>query len=57
LVAELGEEELAAFADWFERLQSERWDKRIEADADAGKLDKLADKALAAHRAGHTQAL
>ena len=56
-VAELSEDELKAFAKWFEELQAERWDKQIEADAKAGKLDKFAEKALAEHRAGRTRPL
>jgi hypothetical protein len=56
-VAELSPEELKAFTAWFEELQAERWDRQIEADAKAGKLDKLAEKALADHRAGRTRPL
>jgi hypothetical protein len=56
-VAELSKEELKAFAEWFAELQAERWDRQIEADAKAGKLDKFAEKALADHRAGRTRAL
>ncbi|MDX8496300.1 hypothetical protein RFN29_32760 [Mesorhizobium sp. VK22B] len=40
-VAELSPEDLKAFATWFEELQADRWDKQIEADAKAGRLDKL----------------
>ena len=46
-VAELGKEELKAFAEWFAELQAERWDRQIEADAKAGKLDRLVAKAKA----------
>lgn len=56
-VAELSKEELAAFAEWFAELQAERWDKQIEADAKAGKLDKLAEQALADIRAGRVRPL
>ncbi|PBC03616.1 hypothetical protein [Mesorhizobium sp. WSM3860] len=56
-VAELSLEELKAFAAWFEALQADLWDKQIEADAKAGRLDKLADQALADHRAGRTRPL
>ncbi|PBB20318.1 hypothetical protein [Mesorhizobium sp. WSM4313] len=54
-VAELSPEELKAFAAWFEALQADLWDKKIEADAKAGRLDKLAEQALADHRAGRTR--
>ncbi|MDX8447759.1 hypothetical protein [Mesorhizobium captivum] len=40
-VAELSPEDLKAFATWFEELQADMWDKQIEADAKAGRLDKL----------------
>ncbi|MFT4181345.1 MAG: hypothetical protein QM636_05430 [Rhizobium sp.] len=56
-VVELGPEDFRAFAEWFETLQASRWDKQMEADAAAGKLDRLADKALADFRAGKTKAL
>ncbi|UVK41094.1 hypothetical protein LHFGNBLO_002650 [Mesorhizobium sp. AR10] len=56
-VADLSPEELKAFAAWFEALQADMWDRQIEADAKAGRLDKLAEQALADHRAGRTRPL
>jgi len=56
-VASLSPEELKAFAAWFEALQADMWDRQIEADAKAGRLDKLAEQALADHRAGRTRPL
>ncbi|MET3592326.1 MULTISPECIES: hypothetical protein [Mesorhizobium] len=56
-VAELSPEDLKAFATWFEELQADMWDKQIEADAKTGRLDKLAEQALADHRAGRTRPL
>ncbi len=56
-VAELSPEELKAFAAWFESLQADLSDKQIKADAKAGRLDKLAEQALADHRAGRTRPL
>jgi hypothetical protein len=50
-------EELKAFTDWFDEFRSDQWDRQIEADAKAGKLDKLAAEALAHHRAGRTKPL
>lgn len=50
-------EEFKAFERWFAELQAERWDRQIEADAEAGRLDKLAAQALADHRAGRTRPL
>ncbi|BCM21169.1 MAG: hypothetical protein EKK31_25560 [Hyphomicrobiales bacterium] len=51
-VAELSPEELKAFAAWFEALQADLWDKQIEADAKAGRLDKLVAEARAEIAAG-----
>jgi hypothetical protein len=56
-VAELSPEELKAFAVWFEALRSDMWDRQMEVDAKAGRLDKLAEQALADHRAGRTRPL
>ncbi|UCI10151.1 hypothetical protein [Mesorhizobium sp. B1-1-8] len=56
-IAELSPDELKAFAAWFEELQADMWDRQIGADAKAGRLDKLAEQALADHRAGRTRPL
>lgn len=45
-VAELPASELAQFRAWFEEFDSARFDEKIERDAKAGKLDRLADEAL-----------
>lgn len=51
-VAELAPDEMKAFTAWFEELKADLWDLQIEADAKAGKLDRLAEEALADLRAG-----
>jgi ABC-type phosphate transport system auxiliary subunit len=56
-VTELTQQEFSAFAEWFERLQMERWDRQLEADAASGKLDQFADEALAEFRAKKTRPL
>ena len=56
-VAGLPQEELDAFAAWFDAFREEAWDRRIVRDAKAGKLDALAQEALAEHRAGRTRPL
>lgn len=53
-VEELSDEEMKSFAAWFEEL---RWDRQIEEDAKNGKLDRLAEEALADIRAGRTRPL
>ena len=54
-VQRLNPDELAAFRDWFRRYDSDEWDKEIERDISAGRLDKLAEEAIAAHKAGRTR--
>lgn len=56
-VATLAPQELARFRDWFARFDAERFDDKIERDAKAGKLDRLADEAVAEHRKGLTREL
>lgn len=56
-IAALSRKELKAFAKWFEAFQADVWDKQIEADAKAGRLDEFAKKALAEVRAGNFRRL
>jgi hypothetical protein len=56
-VRALSSEEFATFREWFREFDAEIWDREIEADAHAGKLDALADRALSDHRAGKTSSL
>jgi hypothetical protein len=51
-VASLPAEELTAFARWFEEYMADEWDRRIEADAAAGRLDEAGRKADADFEAG-----
>ncbi len=51
-VQQLSADELAAFRRWFAEFDAEVWDRQIESDAKAGKLDSLADRARDAHAAG-----
>lgn len=46
-IKSLSQTELAEFERWFEEYRADLWDKQIEADVQAGKLDKLADEAIA----------
>ncbi len=56
-VRKLKRNELSAFRRWFREFDSEERDRQIEEDVLAGKLDKLAEEALAAHRAGKSKEL
>jgi hypothetical protein len=47
--------ELAAFRQWFHDFDAEAWDRQIAEDAQAGKLDALADAALRALESGECQ--
>jgi len=53
----LSTEELTEFRRWFAAFDAAVWDRQLEADAAAGKLDALADEALAEHRAGRSRKL
>jgi hypothetical protein len=51
-VTRLSAEELAAFAQWFEEYQADAWDRKIEADIEAGRLDEAGRQADADFEAG-----
>jgi hypothetical protein len=51
----LSEEELAQLRRWFIEYDAEAWDREIEADAKAGKLDRLAEEALRDFAEGRTK--
>jgi len=54
-VQNLSQEEFEELREWILEKDWQRWDQQIEADAAAGKLDKLFEKALTAHRAGESR--
>jgi hypothetical protein len=56
-IQSLDDEAFAQLRQWFIEYDHARWDRQIEADAAAGKLDSLADEAMAEHRAGKTRPL
>lgn len=56
-VASLPPDLLARFREWFEEFEAARFDAKIEADAKGGKLDKLAEQALADVAAGRCREL
>ncbi|MBI5566329.1 MAG: hypothetical protein HY870_15630 [Chloroflexi bacterium] len=51
-VSQLAPRDLARFRKWFDVFDAKAWDKQFERDVRAGKLDKLADQALADFHAG-----
>lgn len=56
-VQALSAEELARFRDWFLEFDWAAWDRQLERDVRAGKLDAMAEKALRDHAAGKTKPL
>ena len=48
----LSPQEFKAFRSWFAEFDAELWDQELERDVASGKLDRLADEALAAHKRG-----
>jgi len=56
-VQDLSRDELASFRNWFAKFDAVAWDRQIESDIETGKLDKLAAKALAAHKRGESREL
>jgi hypothetical protein len=56
-IAALSRAELTELRRWFAEFDAAGWDEQFEADAAAGKLDRLADEALAEHRSGRSRPL
>jgi hypothetical protein len=56
-IREHSAEELAAFRRWFADFDAEAWDRQFEADVKAGKLDRLAARALQDHADGRSKPL
>lgn len=56
-VAKLRPDDLARFRTWFEAFDAAQFDQKIERDAKAGKLDRLAEQALTDFRAGRAREL
>jgi hypothetical protein len=55
MIEKLSPSELATFRDWFAKYDADAWDRQIEDDVKAGKLDPLAADALAANERGETK--
>ncbi|MFM1918724.1 MAG: hypothetical protein RLZZ303_358 [Candidatus Hydrogenedentota bacterium] len=56
-IAALSPEDLKKFREWFAEFEEDLWDKQIEADVLAGKLDALGDHALKEHTEGRSTPL
>jgi hypothetical protein len=53
-ISELDDASFSKLRDWFIEFDQARWDKKLEADSNSGKLDFLINAALAEHEAGLT---
>ncbi len=56
-VSQLPADELNAFARWFEEYLADAWDRRIEEDIKAGRLDEAGRRADADFEAGRCKPL
>lgn len=57
LIAQLPQDQLRKFRAWYEKFDSDAWDEQIEKDTAGGKLDALAEAAVAEHQAGRSKRL
>lgn len=56
-ILQLPQNDFWQLSHWIAELNQDRWDKQLERDAAAGKLDALADEALNEHKLGRTRRL
>ncbi|HEX8431519.1 MAG TPA: hypothetical protein VF625_09535 [Longimicrobium sp.] len=56
-VSGVSPQDLARFRAWFLEFDSAAWGRHLEEDVTTGRLDELAEEALAEHRAGRTRQL
>ena len=56
-VSRLPADQLIAFARWFDEYLADAWDRRIEEDIEAGRLDKAGRHADAEFEAGRCKPL
>lgn len=56
-IQSLSPEEQVAFRQWYEAFDAAEWDRQLEADVTANRLDRVAEAALADYRAGRARPL
>lgn len=56
-IAQLSPEQVAQVRAWLAEYDERAWEEQIAEDERAGRLDTLAEKATAEHRAGRTRPL
>ena len=57
IVSQLSADELARFREWFDKFDAEVWDRQFEEDVKSGKLNRLANQAIADFKAGKCKQL
>ncbi len=56
-IAQLPQEQLKQFREWYEKFDSAAWDEQIERDTTSGKLDAIAELAITDHIKGQSEKL
>jgi len=56
-ITQLSKEQLKQFRAWYEKFDSDEWDKQIEYDINNGKLDSIADAAITDYKDGKSTKL
>lgn len=56
-ITQLSTHEVAKLADWFAEYQAQVWDKQIEEDLEAGRLDQLLEEVENEYAAGLSRPL
>ena len=56
-IAQLSSEEMAELSEWFDEYRADCWDRQIEEDAEAGRLDALIRQAEKDFNAGRFRPL
>lgn len=54
-IEQLPEEDFWKLSEWLIQRHADQWDRQIEEDIRAGKLDKFAEEALREHRDGKSR--
>jgi hypothetical protein len=56
-ILSLPPDDFRRLAEWFAELDQRRWDEQLERDVAAGRLEMLAEEAIADYQAGRTRDL
>ena len=54
-IMRLPQDQLQKFREWYEIVDSEKWDDQIASDASDGKLDEIDDRAMKEYKAGKSR--